>query len=146
LTRIEKSIEINSPPVKIWSMIVHERLPEWFDLFKKVELTSKEDNKLGATHHMTSELYEIVKIEWDGETTEWIENSKYAWRTIGGPFTGFGSMTLTPINSGTNFTIAMDYEIPHSFLGKLMDKIVIHKALESEFDEGLKELKNILEK
>ena len=55
-------------------------------------------------------------------------------------------MILTPSTSGTKFTMAMDYEIPHSFLGKLMDKILIHEALESEFDEGLKELKNLLEK
>jgi uncharacterized membrane protein len=146
LTRIEKSIEINAPPEKVWNMIVHERLSEWFDLFKKVELTSKEDDKLGATHHMTSELYDIVKIEWDGETTEWIENKKYSWRTIGGPFTGFGSMILTPLSAGTKFTMVMDYEIPHTFLGKLMDKLLIHEALESEFDEGLKELKAMLEK
>ena len=66
MTRIEGSIEINASPEKVWSMIVHDRLPEWFDLFKKIELTSKEDDKLGATHHMTSELYEILKIEWDG--------------------------------------------------------------------------------
>ena len=127
-------------------MIAHKRLPEWFDLFKKVELTSKEDDKLGATHRMTSELYQIVNIEWDGEITEWIEDKKYSWRTIGGPFTGFGSMILIPINSGTNFTMVMDYEIPPTFLGKLMDKLLIHEALEKEFDEGLKKLKSMLEK
>jgi hypothetical protein len=42
--------------------------------------------------------------------------------------------------------MVMDYGIPHSFLGKLMDKLLIHEALESEFDEGLKELKDILER
>jgi uncharacterized membrane protein len=146
LTRIEKSIEINALPEKIWPMIAHERLPEWFDLFQKIELTSKEDDKLGATHKMTSELYDIVHIEWEGETTEWIENKMYAWRTTGGPFTGFGSMNLTPIKTGTKFTMEMDYGIPYSFLGKLMDKLLIHEALEKAFDEGLKNLKEILEK
>lgn len=146
MTRIEESIDIKASPEKVWIMIAHAKLPAWFDLFKKVELTSKEDDKIGATHHMTSELYEIVKIEWDGETTDWIENKMYAWRTIGGPFTGFGSMVLTPIDLGTRFSITMDYEIPYSFLGKLMDKLLIQEALESEFIEGLKELKDLLEK
>jgi uncharacterized membrane protein len=145
LTRIKKSTDIKAPPEKVWAMIAHEKLPEWFDLFKKVELTSAEDNKPGTTHHMTSELYEIVKIEWDGEISEWVENKKYSWRTIGGPFTGFGSMILDSIISGTRFTIVLDYEIPHSFMGKLMDKLLIHEALESEFDEGFRELKKILE-
>jgi hypothetical protein len=40
----------------------------------------------------------------------------------------------------------MDYEVPHSFLGKLLDKLLIYEALGSEFDEGLKELKALLEK
>jgi uncharacterized membrane protein len=146
LTRIEDSIEINAPPMEVWGMIAHKRLPEWFDLFKRIELTSNEDEKIGATHHMTSELYEIVKIEWDGETTQWIENSMYSWRTIGGPFTGFGSMMLTPIDSKTKFTIVMDYEIPNSYLGKILDRLIIHEALKSEFREGLRELKNLLEK
>ncbi len=95
---------------------------------------------------MTSELYEIIKIEWDGETIEWVENERYAWRTIAGPFTGFGSMNITPIDSGARLSIILDYEIPHSYLGKLLDKLLIHEALESEFDEGLKELKALLEK
>lgn len=146
MTRIEESINIYAPPEKVWKMIAHERLPEWFDLFKQVELTSKEDDKIGATHHMTSEIYEIIKIEWDGEITEWIENKKYSWRTIGGPFTGFGSMIITPIDSGTRFSISMDYEVPHSYLGKLLDKLLIQDALESEFTEGLQELKVLLEK
>jgi len=146
LTRIERSIDLKTPKEKVWSMIAHKRLPEWFDLFKKVELTSKEDDEVGATHRMTSELYEIVKVEWDGETTEWIENEMYSWRTIGGPFTGFGSMIVTPVASGTKFTIVMDYEIPHSFLGKILDRLLIQEALESEFDEGLRELKTLLEK
>jgi uncharacterized membrane protein len=143
---MEDSIEIDASPAEVWGMIAHKRLPEWFDLFKKIELTTKEDEKIGATHHMTSELYEIVKIEWDGETTQWVENKMYSWRTIGGPFTGFGSMTLTPIASKTKFTITMDYEVPHSYLGKMMDRLLIHKALESEFREGLRELKKLLEK
>jgi len=30
LTRIEKSIEINAPPEKIWPMIQWDRTPEWY--------------------------------------------------------------------------------------------------------------------
>ena len=127
-------------------MIAHERLPEWLELFEKVELTSKEDDRLGATHRMTSELKGIVKIQWDGEITEWVENKMYAWRTIGGHFTGFGSMTLTPINLGTRFTMVMDYGVPYSVFGKLIDKLLVHEVISGEIDEGLKRLKDMLEK
>ena len=145
MTHIEDSIIIKTPPEKVWKMIAHNKLPEWFDLFKKVELTSEEDDIVGATHHMTSELYEIIKIEWDGEIIEWIENELYSWRTIEGPFTGFGTMKLTPVDNGTRFTISMDYDIPHSYLGQILNRLIIQDALESEFREGLKELKAKLE-
>ena len=40
----------------------------------------------------------------------------------------------------------IDYELPYSVLGKLIDKLRVHKALEKSFDIGLKKLKDILEK
>jgi uncharacterized membrane protein len=145
LTRIEKSIEINVSPKKVWSMVAWEKLPEWYDLFKKVEYTSKDKYKVGETVHIISEAAG-VKAEWDAETTEVIENEKAAWRSTGGNFTGIGSTALSPTKAGTKVTIVMEYELPYSVLGKLIDKLRVHKALEKSFDIGLKKLKDILEK
>ena len=146
MTRIEKSIEINASPEKVWPLIAHERIPEWFELFKKVESTSKEKDNVGATHHMTSEIAGVARAEWDGETTEWIENKMYAWRSIGGHFTGFGSMILSPTNTGTKFSMMMDYELPYSVLGKMIDKLRVHRVIDNSINEGLKKLKDMLEK
>jgi uncharacterized membrane protein len=145
LTRIEKSIEIKASPEKVWPMIDWDRTPEWYAPFKKVEYTSKEKNVVGETVHVSGEIAG-VKAEWDGETTEMIENKKHAWRSTGGSFTGFGSFELSPTKSGTKLTAMMDYEMPYSVLGKLIDKLRVHKAMEKSFEVGLKKLKDMAEK
>lgn len=143
--RIEKSIEIKASPEKVWPMTDWDRTPEWYDTFKKVEYTSKEKNRVGSTVHIIGEVVG-VKAEWDAETTELIENEKKSWRSTGGNFTGIGSTVLSPTKDGTKVTMMMDYELPHSILGKLIDKLRVSKALEKSFDIGLKKLKDIMEK
>jgi uncharacterized membrane protein len=145
LTRIEKSIEINAPKEKVWSLLEWEKTPEWYEPFKKVVVTSKEKNVVGETAHISGEIAG-VKAEWDAETTEIIENKKHAWRSIGGSFTGFESFEFSPANAGTKLTAMMDYEMPYSVFGKLIDKLRVHKAMEKSVEEGLKNLKGMAEK
>ena len=122
MARIEKSIEIEAPVEQVWPMIFWDRVPEWMDQIKKAWYTSKYKDQIGATAHVMGDAGSI-KAEWDAETTEWTENEKFAWRTTAGTFTGFGSMTLSQIDTGTRATFLMDYDLPYSFLGKLVDKL-----------------------
>lgn len=145
MTRIEKSIEINASPEKIWRLMSWERTPEWYAAFKKVEHASKEKDAVGETVHISGEIAG-AKADWDAETTERIANEKLAWRSIGGSFTGFGSQTLTPTKTGTKTTFVMDYQMPYSVFGKIMDKLKFQKAFEKTIDEGLKKLKELAEK
>ncbi len=145
MARIEKSIEIKVSPEKVWPMVQWERTPEWYAQFKKVEHTSKEKNAVNETVHIIAEVAGM-KAEWDAETTELVMNEKKKWRSIGGNFTGFGSTVLSPTKEGTEVTIMMEYELPYSVLGKLIDKLRVQKAMEKSFDVGLKKLKDILEK
>ncbi len=144
MARIEKSIGINATAEKIWPMVYWDRVPEWMDAIKKAAYTSEYKDRLGATAHVMGDAGSI-KAEWDAETTEWTENERFGWRTFAGSFTGFGSMTLTSIEAGTKATFLMDYDLPYSFLGKLVDKLRVQKAMEKSVDVGLKKLKDMLE-
>ena len=145
MTRIEKSIEIKASPEKVFPMMFWDGWMKWFAPFKKVDYTSKEKNKAGSTVHVIGELAGL-KAEFDGENQETIENEKVAWRTTGGNFTGFGFNALSPTKAGTKVTIMMDYELPYSFLGKIIDKLRFHKALEKGIETGLNKLKDMMEK
>jgi uncharacterized membrane protein len=144
LTRIEKSIEINAPPEKVWSFINWDNVPKYYESVKKVEWTSKEHNRVGATLHFTSELAG-VKGEADAEITEWTENKKASWRTITGNPTMIFTAALDPTEAGTKMTFAADYEMPYSILGKIIDKLRVHKAMEKDNENALKKLKVMAE-
>ncbi len=144
MTRIEKSIEIKAPPEKVWPYLYWENCPEWYAAFKKVEPTNKIRHAAGETVHISGEVAGM-KAEWDGETTEIVENERVLWRSIGGSFTGFGSHTLTPTKMGTKVTTVLDYDMPYSVLGKIMDKLRFHKAFDKTIDDGLAKLKELAE-
>jgi uncharacterized membrane protein len=139
------SIEIQAPPEKVWPMIAWEKTPEWYAPFKKVEHVSGESRKVGEIVRVIGEIAG-VKADWNAETTEVVENEKASWRTTSGNFTGFGSNTLTRTKTGTKVTQTMEYDLPYSFLGKIIDKLRVHKAMEKSFEVGLKKLKDMIEK
>jgi len=144
LARVEKSVEINATPEKVNSTMKWERFPEWFDSFKKVEWTSKEKEKVGSTLHIASEIAGM-KSEYDAEIIEFTKDT-LRWRTTGGNFTAISTGTLTPTKTGTQFTIAIDYELPYSILGKIVDKLRVHKAMEKDLEKGLKGIRAAAEK
>jgi len=144
MARIEKSIEINASPGEVWPLIYWDRVPQWMDQVRKAEYVSKARDGVGVVAHVCGEVGGL-KSEWDAETTEWAENRRYAWRTTGGTFTGIGSMTLTPKGTGTKATFVMDYDLPYSVLGKIVDKLHVYKAIEKATVQGLEKLRSTFE-
>jgi uncharacterized membrane protein len=142
--RIEKSVEVNAPPEKIWPLIQSEKMLELYKPFKRVEWTSKEKYKKGSTFHVVTE-FSGMKTESDAEMTSVIANKQGIWRTTSGPYTNIASAVLSLSTNGTKATCSMDYELPCSILGKLIDKLRFQKAIEKSFDEGTKKLKEIAE-
>jgi len=126
-------------------MLQWERLPEWHTEFKKIEVTSKDKYKVGSTVH---EVIEVggTEREMDAEITEFTENEKVAWRTTGGAFTASGTFALSPTEAGTKVSQTMDYELPYSVFGKLIDKLRVHKAIDESYEVALKKLKDMIEK
>ena len=145
LARIEKSIEINAPLDKVFSLIRWDKVPEYYDSIKKVEWTSEPKMMVGATVHVVSEIAGS-KGEWNAEVTEYKNNEKVSWRTTGGSMTIIYNATLDPAKAGTKLITAFDYELPYSVLGKLIDKLRVHKALEKEAEKALQKMKEIAEK
>ena len=144
MAKVERSITINATPEKINSTIKWERFPEWFDSFKKVEWTSEVKEQVGSTLHIISEIAGM-KAEYDAEIIEFTDNT-LRWRTTGGNFTAISTGILNPIKTGTEFTIGIDYELPFSILGKMIDKLRVHKAMERDIEKGLKGIKIASEK
>jgi len=55
--------------------------------------------------------------------------------------TAIGFFALSPTKAGTKVTMGMEYEMPYSILGKLIDKLRVHKAMEKDLEKGLNGIK-----
>lgn len=151
MTRIERSIEINVTPEKIWPMVFWDRSPEWLGLIKEAECTSEKRDTVSACYHLIGKAMGR-KFEFDVEFTDLVENEKCSWRTVSGNFIGFGTCihafgttTLTPIEGGTRMTIIMNYRLPYSILGRIIDKLVVTREMKKGLEKGQEKLKSILE-
>jgi uncharacterized membrane protein len=137
-------METNAPADKIWKMLYWDRIPEWLSGIKRAEYTSDDKEVVGATAHVVSETAGI-KAEWDVEITEYVENEKARWRSTGRDVTAIGLTTLNPTIMGTNVTFIIDYELPYSILGKIVDRLLVGREMDSNIENGLVVLKNMLE-
>ena len=110
--------------------------------FQKVECTSQKRDCVGATFHVVGEIA-FMKSEFDVEITELVENEKAAWRSTLG---GFGKSSLNPTEAGTDLIFVINYALPYSIFGKVLDKLMVGREIEKSVEKGLEKLKSILEK
>lgn len=143
MAKFEKSIEIKGSPEKVWPIVSREKLMELQPEWKRAEWISKDKNKAGLTLHMIGEVGGY-KAEMNVEFPEWTENEKLTWRTKY-ELTTSGSFTIDPTKVGSKYTVVMEYELPHSLLGKVIDKLRVHKVIEKNYEEYLKKLKDAVE-
>lgn len=146
MTKITKSIEIAASPEKVFDFINDmEKMNELRKGSSEGEYTSKGPIGVGATLHYVGRAGGS-QAEWDMEITEFERNKKVSMHTIGaGKFKIQGSHTLETTAKGTKLTNTMDYEVPYSILGKIVDKIKVHKDIEKQIEKQLRDMKKAIE-
>jgi uncharacterized membrane protein len=85
-----------------------------------------------------------VKIKGEHEVLEMRENEYLKVKTISGIDSTF-EFIFTPADTGSQLTIRVDYRLPGSIIGQLLNKLVIEQKNEADLEEGLANLKRILE-
>jgi carbon monoxide dehydrogenase subunit G len=146
VTKLTKSIEIEAPPEKVFAFISDmKKMNELTKGVSEGEYTSKGPVGVGTTAHYVGKAGGS-QAEFDMEITEFEKNKKISMRTIGASkFKMQGSHTLEPTAKGTKLTNTMDYELPYSILGKIVDKLKVSKDLEKTMEKQLRDMKNALE-
>lgn len=109
------------------------------DIIERAECTSERRAGVSATFHVIGAIE--PKAEFNVEITEYIETEKAIWRSTAGTFTAFGTTTLNPTEAGTELTFVIDYELPYSILGKIIDKLRVSKEIEKGTERALEKLK-----
>ena len=144
--KFSKSIEIEASPEKVFAFILDtEKINELNKGIMEMEQTSKGPVGVGSTSHWVGTAGGTQQ-EFDMEITEFVKNKKIASRVIGASkLKGSFSYTLEPTAKGTKLTFSMDYKLPYSVLGKLVDKLKVGKEMKKNFGEGMEKTKKALE-
>ena len=146
MTKLTKSIEIEASPEKVWALIFDmKKMNEITKGFSEGEYTSKGPVGMGTTMHYVGKAGG-QQAEFDTEIYEFEKNKKVSVRTIGGSKLKMkNSYTLEPTAKGTKLTTTMDYELPYSILGKIVDKLKVSKDMEKMGEKQLGDMKKTLE-
>jgi uncharacterized membrane protein len=118
-------------------------MPEWMKTCKSHTVTSEQKQGIGTQTHCVMETAGRI-IEYDAVVTEYVENKKLAWH-CDKPSRTDGIWRLKPVDHGTELGFTMDYDLPYSILGMLMDRFKVRGEMEKDIDKALINLKNILE-
>ncbi|MFH0748525.1 MAG: SRPBCC family protein [Candidatus Bathyarchaeota archaeon] len=148
--RIEKSIDIQVSPEKIWEMLALDRYLEWEGfVIIGVKYTS-EVCLPPDKYHLSSPVHGVKKHKgFDLEVAECFENTKIMYRSKD-PFSQWGNIymivtyTLTPTETGTRLTLRLDCSLSRGILGKIID-VIYQKIRERDTARQLKKLKVLLE-
>ena len=123
--KVQKSIEINATPEKIWPYFIEpEKILAWCITFKKFEYTGDQRSGIGTPLYIEENAGTgLTRMRF--VIDEWKEYTSLVLRMISGASyrSYIQQFTLEPIASGSRFTFAEEITLPYGILGKLIGLI-----------------------
>ena len=145
MTKVTKSIDIPASPETVFALIIDlDKMNKALKGGLKGEYTSKRPVGVGSTSHMVGKVGNI-EAETDMEIYEFVKDKKVSMRTIGASkINGDIQWICEPTATGTQLTYILDYEMPYSILGKIIDKLKVSRDIENNMERDLRNVKTAL--
>ncbi len=142
---VEQSIEIHASVETVFDMIANqpERMADWWPPIELQERVTPPPTGLGSVSRYVYNMMG-VKIKGEHEVLELTPNQHLKVKTTSGIDSQF-DWHFEPSPGGTHLTVRVDYTLPGSVLGQLLNRLAIEKKNEQDLEEGLHNLKAILE-
>jgi uncharacterized protein YndB with AHSA1/START domain len=122
IMRVQKAIDINTLPEKLWSFIVEpDKVLQWCITYKRFEYTGSQRRGVGTPLYIEEQAGgSLTKMQF--EVTEWKENSKLGLRMVSGAsYVSYDQqLSLESIPSGSRFTFMEEIILPNGLIGKLI--------------------------
>ena len=141
MVKVERSIAINAPVEKVFSYISDPNS----GLESMPSITDIRDITGEGVGQKWSWSYKMVGISLKGESEviEHIPNQRLVHKSKGG-IESTWTYTFNPENGGTRLNIVVEYTIPMPVLGKVGERMVLHRT-EREADLAMTNIKERLE-
>jgi uncharacterized membrane protein len=142
---VEQSIRINAPVEAVFGLIAHqpERMSEWWPPIELQERVTPPPTTVGSKARY---VYNMLNVEIRGEheVVEMDENKHLVVQTISGIDSAF-DFEFQSDDDATLLNIRVDYTLPGSVIGQLMNRVFIEERNLADLQEGLANLKRIVE-
>ena len=140
MTKIVKGLEVEAPPERVFALV---SVPEkWSKLHTNVKAASSNGSKAHWVYG-----WGRMKVESNTEVTENEENRIYAFHQTDGFFKNAQTrLEIKPRKKGSAITWTVEYQLPYSFLGKLVDKLKASKELEAGMGRSFENLRQLAER
>jgi len=144
LGKVEKTVEVDAPMEKVFGLISHlERMPEYMPGIKKAEIVGEGPVANGTRARCVVEPSEGRELVYDTVIRDYEENRSIGWYTPEGPRME-GLWRLEPIGEDrTRVHFRMEWELPYSVLGKIIDKVKVEGIMARNAEQGLKNLQEM---
>jgi len=145
MARIKQKVEINVPVEKVFKFVVSEWEKEMSFFEGIYDWKPENDGRMGNGFHITYKAKILgVETEIEMEVKDFEENKGWVANSTAGPRT-VGEWHFAPMKSGTEFTYILDYQMPMSIVGMILDALTVKKTWMGFIDKSLQNLKTTLE-
>lgn len=139
-----KTIVIRAPVEQVWDLITHtSRLTEW--AAEEVAAASTDAMVLGTS--WTEKMHIAgapLETAWRIEQIDPLRKLVFVGTSTGGG-KARGQHTLAAHADGTQMTTEVEYSLPGSVIGRMLDKLVMERKTEGDIAEMLRKAKERLE-
>lgn len=142
---VEKTIEISATVDTVYALVAQqpERMVDWWPPIEVQERVTSAPTRVGS---ISRYVYNMVGIRIKGEhkVIDMVDNRHLLVKTISGIDAAF-DFSFIPSSNGTRVTVRVDYTLPGSILGQLLNRMTIERKNQEDLEQGLKNLKKMIE-
>ncbi|GIK62647.1 MAG: hypothetical protein BroJett018_04410 [Chloroflexota bacterium] len=146
MPQVQQSIKIDAPVEKVFAFIAEqpERMVEWWPPIELQERLTPPPTQVGSRSRYQYNMMGI-KVRGEHEVMQFIANQRLYIKTLTGLDCAFDFQFETPDTNQTQLTVRIEYMLPASVLGRILDKTLVERENLQNLEVGLTNLKRILE-
>jgi uncharacterized membrane protein len=146
MPQVEESIDIAAPVSVVFNLIAHqpERMAAWWPPIELQERVTPPPTRVGS---IARYVYNMLNVDIRGEheVMAYAENRHLRVETISGIDSAFDFHFEPLAEDHTRLTIQVDYRLPGSIVGQLVNRVFIEEKNISDLQAGLRNLKVMAE-
>jgi coenzyme Q-binding protein COQ10 len=145
MPHVEETILIAAPVEKVFDFIANspESMPDWWPPMTLQERVTPPPTRLGSVSRYAYNMLGI-EIKGEHEVTAFTPNERLHVTTTSGLDSAFDWLFRVE-KGGCRLTVRVDYEVPGGILGKLANKVVVERKNLEDLQQGLRNLKRLME-